>query len=79
MNALKSWGVMANGVFFLDGIEKGKILGVLKSQIFFDNQSGDLIFTSAVALFAHIRVGITHNVAAEVDVAPEVGRGDGVV
>lgn len=40
MNTLKSWGVMANGALFLGDIEKGKILGVLKSHIFFDDQPG---------------------------------------
>ncbi|MEE3503041.1 5'-nucleotidase [Acidiphilium acidophilum] len=40
LHTLKSWGVMANDAFFLGGIEKGKVLAVLKPHIFFDDQSG---------------------------------------
>lgn len=79
MNTLKSWGVMANDAFFLGGIEKGKILGVLKPHIFFDDQSGHLKSTSAVAPSVHIPFGITNNVVAEVEVAPEVGQVDEAV
>lgn len=74
MNTLKSWGVMANDAFFLGGIDKGKILGVLKPHIFFDDQSGHLKSTSAVAPSVHIPFGITNNVTTEVEVAPEVGQ-----
>ena len=79
MNTLKSWGVMANDAFFLGGIEKGKILGVLKPHIFFDDQSGHLKSTSAVAPSVHIPFGITNNVVAQVEVAPEVGQGEEAV
>lgn len=74
MNTLKSWGVMANDAFFLGGIDKGTILGVLKPHIFFDDQSGHLKSTSAVAPSVHIPFGITNNVTTEVEVAPEVGQ-----
>ena len=79
MNTLMSWGVMANDAFFLGGIEKGKILGVLKPHIFFDDQSGHLKSTSAVAPSVHIPFGITNNVVAQVEVAPEVGQGEEAV
>lgn len=79
MNTLKSWGVMANDAFFLGGIEKGKILGVLKPHIFFDDQSGHLKSTSAVAPSVHIPFGITNNVVAQVEVAPEVGQSEEAV
>ncbi|EEF27523.1 conserved hypothetical protein [Ricinus communis] len=48
MNTLKSWGVMANDAFFLGGIEKSKVLAVLRPHIFFDDQSGHLQTTSEV-------------------------------
>ncbi|KMN06650.1 5'-nucleotidase [Pseudomonas helleri] len=79
MNTLKSWGVMANDAFFLGGIEKGKILGVLKPHIFFDDQSGHLKSISAVAPSVHIPFGITNNVVAQVEVAPEVGQSEEAV
>ncbi|QSQ30788.1 5'-nucleotidase [Xanthomonas translucens] len=60
LKTLKSWGVMANDAFFLGGIEKGRILGVLKPHIFFDDQSGHLKSASAVAPSVHIPFGITN-------------------
>ena len=60
LKTLKSWGVMANDAFFLGGIEKGKVLGVLKPHIFFDDQSGHLSSASAVVPSVHIPFGITN-------------------
>ncbi len=57
---LKSWGVMANDAFFLGGIEKGKVLGVLKPHIFFDDQPGHLRSTSTVVPSVHIPFGVTN-------------------
>ena len=62
LKTLKSWGVMANDAFFLGGIEKGKVLAVLKPHIFFDDQSGHLKSTSAVAPSVHIPFGVTNQV-----------------
>ena len=58
---LKSWGVMANDAFFLGGIEKGRVLAVLKPHIFFDDQSGHLKSASAVVPSVHIPFGITNH------------------
>ncbi|MEN3167830.1 5'-nucleotidase [Gluconobacter sp. OJB] len=60
LRTLKSWNVMANDAFFLGGVEKGKILSVLKPHIFFDDQSGHLRSASAVAPSVHIPFGITN-------------------
>jgi len=60
LKTLKSWGVMANDAFFLGGIEKGRVLAVLKPHIFFDDQSGHLKSTSAVAPSVHIPFGVTN-------------------
>ncbi|WP_122602515.1 5'-nucleotidase [Pseudomonas viridiflava] len=65
MNTLKSWGVMANDAFFLGGIEKGRVLGVLKPHIFFDDQSGHLKSASAVVPSVHVPFGITNQAASE--------------
>ena len=65
MNTLKSWGVMANDAFFLGGIEKGRVLGILKPHIFFDDQSGHLKAASAVAPSVHIPFGITNQRAKD--------------
>lgn len=68
LKTLKSWGVMANDAFFLGGIEKGRVLSVLKPHIFFDDQSGHLKSTSAVAPSVHIPFGITNQSRPEEDV-----------
>lgn len=60
LNTLKNWGVMANDAFFLGGIEKGRVLGVLKPHIFFDDQSGHLESASAVVPSVHIPFGVTN-------------------
>jgi len=63
MNTLKSWGVMANDAFFLGGIEKRKVLGVLRPHIFFDDQSGHLETASEVVPSVHIPFGVANNIA----------------
>lgn len=60
LQTLKTWGVMANDAFFLGGIEKGRVLGVLKPHIFFDDQSGHLKSASAVVPSVHIPFGVTN-------------------
>ncbi|AUY31742.1 5'-nucleotidase [Pseudomonas soli] len=60
LNTLKSWGVMANDAFFLGGIEKRRVLQVLKPHIFFDDQSGHLKRTSTVVPSVHIPFGVTN-------------------
>jgi len=61
MKTLKSWGVMVNNAFFLGGIEKRKVLEVLRPHIFFDDQSGHLESASSVAPSVHIPFGVTNN------------------
>ncbi|QVM93218.1 5'-nucleotidase [Pseudomonas entomophila] len=63
LNTLKSWGVMANDAFFLGGIEKRRVLRVLKPHIFFDDQSGHLKSTSTVVPSVHIPFGVTNRSA----------------
>lgn len=60
LGTLKSWGVMANDAFFLGGIEKGKVLKVLKPHIFFDDQPGHLQSARTVVPSVHIPFGITN-------------------
>ena len=60
LNTLKSWGVMPNDAFFLGGIEKRSVLGVLKPHIFFDDQTGHLAAASSVVPSVHIPFGVTN-------------------
>jgi 5'-nucleotidase len=63
LNTLKSWGVMPNDAFFLGGIDKMKVLGVMKPHIFFDDQSGHLAGAATVAPSVHIPFGIKNSAA----------------
>lgn len=58
LKTLESWGVHANDAFFLGGIDKGIVLGVLKPHIFFDDQPGHLKSASAVTPSVHIPFGV---------------------
>lgn len=60
LKTLKSWGVMVNDAFFLGGIEKGKILNVLKPHIFFDDQLRYLEPASSIVPSVHIPFGIAN-------------------
>lgn len=69
LKTLKSWGVMANDAFFLGGIEKGRVLGVLKPHIFFDDQSRHLKSASEVVPSVHIPFGVTNQVKPSIEQA----------
>ena len=60
LNTLKGWGVMTNDAFFLGGIEKGRVLEVLKPHIFFDDQSKHLTTAARVVPSVHIPFGVTN-------------------
>lgn len=59
--SLKAWGVTVNDAFFLGGIDKGIILGMLKPHIFFDDQHNHLMSTSQVAPSVHIPFGVVND------------------
>lgn len=61
LNTLKEWGVMVNDAFFLGGIDKGKVLGVLKPHIFFDDQPSHLKSASKVVPSVHIPFGLINH------------------
>jgi len=58
LNTLSSWGVTVNDAFFLGGVDKGKILGILRPHIFFDDQMGHLKSTAPFASSVHVPFGI---------------------
>ena len=60
VNTLKNWGVDVDEVFFLGGIDKTRILDVMRPHIFFDDQLGHLShLTNTPAV--HIPFGVTNN------------------
>lgn len=57
VKSLKQWGVRVNDAFFLGGIDKGKIMEVLKPHIFFDDQQIHLDSTARTTPSVHVPIG----------------------
>ncbi len=67
VNTLKSWGVSVDEVFFLGGIEKKRILEIMKPHMYFDDQTIHLEHMDQIPL-VHIPFGIA-NKALPIDPA----------
>ena len=67
INTLKSWGVSVDEVFFLGGIEKKRILEIMKPHMYFDDQTIHLEKMDKIPL-VHIPFGIA-NKALPIDPA----------
>jgi 5'-nucleotidase len=61
VTTLKSWGVSADESFFLGGMEKSRILTILKPHMFFDDQRNHLQSPAANIPMVHIPFGIANN------------------
>ncbi|MFI2228699.1 5'-nucleotidase [Nocardia testacea] len=71
VRTLNVWGVLVNDAFFLGGIEKGRILQVLKPHIFFDDQRGHLESTSMHSPAVHVPFGRLNEESAAAEPAIE--------
>jgi len=60
ITTLESWGVSANETFFLGGMEKDRILAVLKPHMFFDDQKSHLQSSAGDIPMVHIPFGIAN-------------------
>lgn len=60
INTMRSWEIMVNDAFFLGGIEKKKILEILKPHIFFDDQE---LHLSEASPSVHIPFGVKNQSA----------------
>jgi 5'-nucleotidase len=60
VTTLKSWGVSADESFFLGGMEKSRILTVLKPHMFFDDQRSHLRSPAGDIPMVHIPFGIAN-------------------
>lgn len=72
VRSLAAWGVTVNDAFFLGGIEKSKVLKVMKPHVFFDDQTTHLLPASSFAAGVHIPYGVANEVtvnAGPVDLA----------
>ncbi|MDN3021597.1 5'-nucleotidase [Streptomyces sp. S.PB5] len=57
VRSLKGWGVTVNDAFFLGGVDKSTIMGVLKPHIFFDDQVSHLVGTARSTPSVHVPFG----------------------
>jgi len=62
---MKKWGVTVNDAFFLGGIEKAKVLEVLRPHIFFDDQTSHLDGAVESIAGVHIPYGVANELAAK--------------
>ncbi len=60
INTLKDWGVTVDEMFFLGGVEKRRILEVLKPHLFFDDQIAHLDTSIKEIPLVHIPFGIAN-------------------
>jgi 5'-nucleotidase len=65
ITTLESWGVSADETFFLGGMAKKRILGVLKPHLFFDDQKSHLQSVSGDIAMVHIPFGIANSALPE--------------
>lgn len=64
VTTLKSWGVSANETFFLGGMEKARVLSILKPHIFFDDQLSHLKSAGGNIPMVHVPFGVANRSAA---------------
>lgn len=67
VTTLKAWGMEADEVFLLGGIEKKRVLDILKPHLFFDDQLGHLTPAASSTPCAHIPFGIANAAPADAD------------
>ncbi len=60
IRTLEAWGIRVNDAFFLGGIDKGKVLGVLKPHVFFDDQTTHLKSAAQHVASVHIPYGVVN-------------------
>ena len=73
VHSLKEWGVRANDAFFLGGVEKARVLEILKPHIFFDDQLGHLESAARATPSVHVPFGVVNARAAGADPARRDG------
>jgi 5'-nucleotidase len=63
VHSLAEWNVAVNDAFFLGGIEKSRVLEVMKPHIFFDDQASHLVPASSFVAGVHIPYGVANEPA----------------
>ncbi|MGI6543134.1 MAG: 5'-nucleotidase [Limnochordia bacterium] len=71
INTLRGWGIGVDEVFFLGGIDKGRILVKLRPHIFFDDQIQHISGTADVTPCVHVPFGVANRAGAVAPLAAE--------
>lgn len=58
INTMRSWDIMVNEAFFMGGVDKAKVLKVMKPHMFFDDQVRHLESSSTVLPSVHVPFGV---------------------
>lgn len=66
INTLRAWGIAVDETFLLGGVEKKKVLQVLRPHIFFDDQRSNLDPSSDIVPSVHIPFGVANKPKEEV-------------
>lgn len=61
INTMRHWGIMANEAFFMGGVEKSKVLEIMKPHMFFDDQRLHLEPSSARLPSVHVPFGVINS------------------
>ena len=64
VTTLKDWGVSVDEAFFLGGMEKSRVLTILKPHMFFDDQRSHLVAPNEDLPMVHIPFGIANKKSA---------------
>ncbi|MDR1498143.1 MAG: 5'-nucleotidase [Puniceicoccales bacterium] len=70
VTTMQSWGINVDETFFLGGIDKTRILKILKPHIFFDDQIAHLASASKGIPSVHIPFGIANEESFQKETAP---------
>lgn len=60
VSTLRGWGIFADEIFFLGGIEKRRVLEVLRPHLFFDDQRSHFEGAGHTAVCVHVPFGIAN-------------------
>jgi len=63
INTMRSWGITVDEAFFMGGVEKSKVLEVIKPHMFFDDQRLHLEASSNILPSVHVPFGVANKVA----------------
>ena len=60
VTTLRAWGVSADETFFLGGIDKTRVLKVMKPHIYFDDQMSHLSSAAGLIPSVHVPFGVAN-------------------